>query len=672
MVSLRKRAGVAFGVLILAASSGIVSLRAAEDKDLADWPAITEQEKSLQSVPQDPEADAVILRNTRDGRIILDGRYVVNVIDYHWRLKVLTDRGKRLANVHLQSQKAARVSQIEARTLKADGTVVPVPADQIFEKVVEKGHGYKVTEQVFNFPAVEPGVILEYRYRVHSNFLIYMQPWYFTGPEFTLLSRVSQAFPGEASYRVLCHGCPGPAPEPDRWEEGKLRGKRLTVERRDVPGFREEKWMPPDAAVRSRLELVLTKWAQHEWEELGGREGDLFINWDSVARFARYYYAKAYKVDTVAARKAAVGWSQGASDPLQKARAVFRHVQEDFKYVPYSQVLAQTRSIADILKTRSADNEEKAVLLVAALRSLDIPANLALVIGKDKGTLIGEFYSLSQFSHVIVALPQPDNSAIWLDPTVTYAPFGFLPWQDSGAGALYMTDTGSVMINLPQNNEFSATRYQVTVRPRPDGKSDLDVVAEFQGDDAIEMRQELSPASESARTEYLQGWLKDARPGAELKTTQIEDLDAIDKPLRIKMSVEAPDLVTKAEAVLLVRGCVLECEDTNPISRGERSYPFYVDRGWRDEQTVTVVPPAGMKAAAMPKPAMLKSAIGSLAFSCSSQADGSVLCTRRFIGPRGRWPAGDQDGIRKMFDSILEVDRSSVAFQEEAAAAGGR
>ena len=312
------------------------------------------------------------------------------------------------------------------------------------------------------------------------------------------------------------------------------------------------------------------------------------------------------------------------------------------------------------------------MLLVAALRSLDIPANLALVVGKDKGTLVNEFFSLSQFSHVIVALPQPDNSAIWLDPTVTYAPFGFLPWQDSGAGALYITDTGSVLINLPQKDVISATRFQVTAKPRPEGKTDLEVVAEFEGDDAIERRQELVPASESARAASVQDWLKEAHPGAALKTIQIEDLEAIDKPLRIKMSMEAPDLLTKAETLLLVRGCVLGCEGSNPISRSQRSLPFHVDRGWNDQQTVTVVPPEGMKPAGMPKPAMVKSAIGSLAFSCSSQAEGSVSCTRRFIAPRGHWPASDQDGIRKMFDSIVEIDRSSVAFKEEAAAAGGR
>jgi hypothetical protein len=68
----------------------------------------------------------------------------------------------------------------------------------------------------------------------------------------------------------------------------------------------------------------------------------------------------------------------------------------------------------------------------------------------------------------------------------------------------------------------------------------------------------------------------------------------------------------------------------------------------------------------------LKSALGSLTVSCSSQGDGSMRCTRRFTAPRGRWPAAEKDNIRKMFDSIVEADRTAVAFQEGAVAAGGR
>ena len=668
-----KRVGMTCSIFVLIASAGVSPLPA-DKKETSDWPEITEQERNLKSVPQDPDAGAVILRSTRNGKQLkTPTRYIVNELDYHWRLKVLNDRGKRYGEVHIPTQKFSRVSGMEARTVKPDGTIVAVASDQIFEKLVQKTGGFKRTELVFNFPAIEPGAILEYRYHRHVDSVVYIEPWYFAGPEFTLLSRMSQIVHEVATYRILCDKCPSPEPDTSPWKEGKDKGKLMTVEMKDIPAYREEELMPPLADVSPRVVFSLKALGGAEWEPLN-REDNLFTDWDSVAKYARYYYQRAYKVDDVAVKQVVGGWTKGVSDQTDKQRAIFRHVQEDFQYRRFDDVIAYTRSIAEILKDKTADNEEKAVLLLAALRSIGVPANIVLVVGKDRGTLYPSFFSLAQFSHVMVAVPQPDGTALWLDPTVTYSPFGFMPWKDSGAGALYITDTGSALINLPQKDEVSRTRYQVTVKARPDGKADLEVVAEYQGEDAIEKRQELVPGSETSRTEYLQKWLKDARPGAALRSHQLEDLEAIDKPLRIKMTIEAPELVTRADELLLVRGCILDCEESNPISTGERQYPFYVGREWNDEQTVTIVPPEGMKMSQLPSPASVKSAIGTLTSSCPTQTDGSVRCVRKFAATRGRWAASEQAGIRSMFDKIVEADRNTVAFDKktQGTGSGGR
>src|SRR3989442_2944152 len=163
----------------------------------ADWPEITAAERALTKVEQDPEADAVLLINDRDGKIILEGNdRVVNHLEYHWRLKVLNDRGKRNGEIHLRSSKLSRISNIRARTVKGDGTVVTVAPEEIFEKIVYQSGSFKITESVFKFPAVEPGAILEYRYERHENLLVYISPWVFAGQEFTRRSRLTQAGPG--------------------------------------------------------------------------------------------------------------------------------------------------------------------------------------------------------------------------------------------------------------------------------------------------------------------------------------------------------------------------------------------------------------------------------------------------------------------------------------------
>src|SRR5262249_58684922 len=119
------------------------------------------------------------------------------------------------------------------------------------------------------------------------------------------------------------------------------------------------------------------------------------------------------------------GWTQGAADQPAKVKAIVKHVQDDFRYIPFADVVGGTRPLATIVKDKAADNEEKAVLLLAALKSIGVEGDPVLVAGKDLGTLNPKFFSLTQFSHVIVALTGAAGSREYIDPTVSYVSYGF-------------------------------------------------------------------------------------------------------------------------------------------------------------------------------------------------------------------------------------------------------
>ncbi len=211
------------------------------------WPDITQEERDLERVEQDPDADAVILLKERNGRILRRADDVVNVIDVHMRYKVLNERGKRYADIRIKAGKYSRVSNIRARTIKADGSVVSLAPDQIFEKVTLQVGSYKETAWVFHFPAVEPGVIMEYRYDRHDDANVFLAPFYFAGPEFTLRARLTQAVPEDMGYTILCDLCPGSQPPTmTPWREGKAKGTMYTQELRNIPGYKDEILMPPE------------------------------------------------------------------------------------------------------------------------------------------------------------------------------------------------------------------------------------------------------------------------------------------------------------------------------------------------------------------------------------------------------------------------------------------
>lgn len=662
-------AAAALAALLALPVGGVI----AKDKD-PDWPEVTQAERDFKTVPGDPEASAVLLRNTRDGKIVVKGKYLTNILDYHWRLKVLTDKGKEYGEVEIPARKGSKVEGLRARTIKSDGTIVPVPSDQIFEKVVTKAHGIRTTEIVFKFPAMEPGAILEYIYERESGSLIFVTPWYFSGPTYTVLSRVTQAVPIEAHYQSLCYKCPNPDPPRSDWKEGKIRGKLSTYEMKDIPADRDELLMPPVRELLPRLEMTLSAWEYQHWDELA-RDNNLFTDWNSVARYFNFRYRRAYMLDETLMRQVVAGWTTGLTDADAKLAAVFRHVQADFRYEDDDLLLAQTSSIADLLKAHAADNEEKAVLLTSALRALGLNPVIGLVAGLEQGQVYANYYSFLQFDHAIVGVPRTDKTMQWMDPTATWTPFGVLPWRDSGAPVLILHDdnTGDVT-KLPLAAAPSKTSYTTTLTPLPDGKSSIEAVMEMTGDDAADMRNALVPESDADRRTRITRWTGNMLEGSTLQDFAIEDLETIDKPLRIKLKIEAPALVTRAEDVTAVRGCALDCYSNNPITRGDRRYPVYIDRPMTRESQTTIKTPQGAHAAPTPKAVSLDSIFGTYKLSCAGAQDGSVVCSRSLILPRSRWPETTGPALRALFDQIVQADRTSVAFNAAAApgAAGGR
>jgi hypothetical protein len=643
--------------------TGVGGSLAAERRASGDWPDITPQEKKLVSVELDPKADIVILSNTRRGKILHQADDWVNVIEFHWRAKVLNEAGKRFSEIHIPGSKNSRVTGIRARTIKADGTIVNLPEDQIFRKSTVIAVGYRRSEWVFNFPAVEPGAIVEYRYTRYDDFLAYIDPFYFEGPAVTLKAAVSQAIPDEMGYQILCSRCPQAVqPVVKPWVDGPARGKQYSIELSNLQGFGDEVMMPPRRDVSPHLEMVLQAWNGAFIESLG-RVDDIFTDWDSVARWAEFTYDKSAKELQPALRVLVNGWVEGIDDPREKLRAILRHIQNDFRYIAWDNVVGGTRAAGDIMKDLSADNEEKAVLTMAAIRMIGMDGHYALVSARNAGAINPSFFSFSQFTHVVVALPDGAGGFEWLDPTVSYAPYGMLPWRDSGAKALLIQKGKGQLVDLPGKVEASRTSYQVSVKPGEAGRGEMAIEAEYVREDAVDMRSELAPQGEKGRQDYLAEWLERRQPGATLTSWTVENLDKLDEPLRITMQATVPGIVTVADDIVLVKGCLLSCLSNNPVPQAARRYPLNLDRGWNVQETVVIQPPAGMKPAGMPPATQMDAGTARISMQCTPTGENAARCLRVFTAPRRQWPPVQMEKVRRLYDEVVKADRTMVAFE---------
>jgi hypothetical protein len=356
-------------------------------------------------------------------------------------------------------------------------------------------------------------------------------------------------------------------------------------------------------------------------------------------------------------------WTEGLTTPEERQRAVLQHVRKDFRFIDSDTVYGSTRSVAEMIQDKSADNEEKAVLLAAALRRLGLTPEIALVGARSKGPVYGNFYSLAQFSHGVVAIPGPSGTRTWLDPTATYASSTALPWYDAGASALLMhpEGAGGEVVQLPEGSDPAPTRYQVTVALRPDGPVEAEVTAEIPGDDAMDLRADLIPASETERRERLEKWADRLHTGARLTDVQVKDLEEFDRPLGIHARLEIPGLLTKADEVFAVSSCPVDCVTSNPVSRADRRHAIYVDRAIRSETTTLFRPPAGMAAAGGLPPAVATTSVGRMSATCRI-VDGAVECRRTLALPRQHYVAQAGEELRTLFEKTVAIDARKILF----------
>lgn len=129
---------------------------------IQDFRPATPEELALKDVDYAPGAVAVVL----DWVEVDDDTKSISA--EYYRIKILTDEGKKYADVEVPYLAGypinGRVTDISARTIQPDGTIVPFDG-KIYDKILLKGGGLRLRAKTFSLRNVQAGTIIEYRYQ---------------------------------------------------------------------------------------------------------------------------------------------------------------------------------------------------------------------------------------------------------------------------------------------------------------------------------------------------------------------------------------------------------------------------------------------------------------------------------------------------------------------------
>ena len=548
----------------------------------------TPEELAMKELPGYPGAPAVVLYREE---ITKDDLHVVQHYD---RIKVLTEEGKKYANVELNFISTSdegyggfgddkKLGEIVGRTIHPDGTIIPFTGKP-YKKTMEKGKGIKYQAIVFTLPDVEVGSIIEYRYASRINDNIFEAPsWYIQG-DLYLKSAHYEWFPTvhplvdskERSismiswFPILPAGAKIVRTElPARGFEPSQQTYDLVV--KDVPPQVKEDYMPPMSSYSFRVlfNMQASRTSDEFWRDQGkdwSKRVDSFSNPNGDLT------------------KATAAVTAGATTQDEKLRKIYATVMA-LENTNYTRAHEQTENkaagvgklnhVSDLLKLERGNSTQIAELFVGMARAAGMKAYLMLVPDRSEELFTETWLSFEQFDATI-AVVNVDGKDMFFDPGSRYCPYGHLAWEHTMVKGLRQVDGGTAFAStvgegFTSNKTIRVANLQMSEEGEITGKIDLS----FTGSAALDWRHRALRGDNESLKESLRTNMEEMLPKTlEVKVVDIKDLDAYEKPLAVSYEVTG-HLGTPTGKRLVLPVDLFESSTTATFPHEKRDLPVY-------------------------------------------------------------------------------------------------
>lgn len=642
-------------LLAFAATPSITSALAAE------WKPVDPAELSLKTPTVEKEADAeALFWEVR----VDDGQQHELSLKNYIRIKVFNERGRESqSKVDLPYFGYNQIKDIAARVIKPDGTIIELKKEDIFERTIVKLSGLKLKAKSFALPGVEPGAIIEYRWReVHpggsanrlrlqfqreipvQNVTYFLRPY--TGMQYRSFNM------GEARFVK---------------DKGDFHKMSMT----NVPAFREESKMPPENSVRSWVFLYYREGQKIEAEKYWKDLGKLF-----------YEASKDEMKVNDEVKAAVVGIVGDAATPEEKLRRIYdfcrtkiKNVNDDASGMTDDErsKFKENKSPAETLKRGIGTGSNIDYLFAALAKAAGFDARLALSGNRDDLLFNRDLANVSFLGASFIAVRVGEEWRFF-SPAELYTPFGMLGWPEEGQETLITDSKEPLWVStLVTTAEKSREKRTGKFRLHEDGTLEGDVRIEYSGHLAAEKKEYNDDDSASQREETLRNKIKAQMSTAELSEIQIENVTDPIKPFVYSFHVRVPGYAQRTGKRIFVQPAFFQHGLSPLFPTSSRKHAIYFHYPWSEEDDVSIELPAGYALDNPDAPAPFGS--GELSkydvkIYATKDQRGLVYKRKFFFGGGGNTldrllyePTG-YNAIKAYFDTLHKQDNHTITLKQ--------
>lgn len=624
----------------------------------------------------DSNAEAVVLSDI--GITSIDGNnkgWFSTNFKRHRVVHILNKNGYDKADVEIllynNGDSEEKLEGLKATTYNLEnGKVVETKLEKSaqFKEKISKNR----TRIKFTMPNVKEGCIIEYEYKVSSDFISNLDTWYFQGSAPTLWSEYQLSLPEFFYYSFLSHGYHSMAVNEKKDRQGSFtvmdtRGAGSSDRVSFNAGVTDYRWAMiniPALKQESFTSSIKNHIASMDFQLISQSypltPRDYRSNWGSLVKSLReseYFGATLYKDNNWMSDDLQPVFAKEDAD-LIKARKLYYFIQDNFTCTGNSG-FGLSQSLKNTMKTRKGSVADLNLLLTAMLRYANLNADPVLLSTTDHGYALEMFPMLTNFNYVVCQLKLA-NRVVYLDAGHSGLGFGkLLPKCFNGHARV--VDEQATPVSFTADSLLERKVSAVFINNDDKGKW---VGSMNQTSGYFESFSIRHKVREKGMDALVADISKELGVEAKISNMRIDSLKRYDDPVSLKFEMEIDH---KGEEIIYINPLFGEALKDNPFKSPERYYPVEMPYTVDETFILSMEVPAGYEVDELPKQMIAKLDEEESAYFeyRLTQSNNTISMRTRIKIKRTLFLPEEYPVLREFFNMIVKKQNEQIVFKKK-------
>ena len=626
-------------------------------------PTWLRQAATIQVPTYEKDIPAVVLHDEQQITLSSDGR-LITVTNYAVKLLLREGKGFAVARA-LYLVSSGNVREIEGWLIRPNGTSRNYDKKSVIDVIADPDDVYNEyrLKVIDGSDEADTGYVFGYTVVSEERPLFYHDTWAFQDRLPTMMSRYTLNLPAGWSATGKSFNTGEVKPQ--------VSGTSYTWEMRNLAPIPPE---PMSPSVRNLAPRIAVNYAPEDKTQAVNKA---FAEWKQVSQWASGLYDPQVIIDDAVASKTRE-LTANAKTEFEKIRAIANYVQ-NLQYISIDIGVGhgngyRPRPSTTVLSRGYGDCKDKANLMRAMLKVLNIEAYPVAIYSGDPTYVRDDWASPDQFNHCIIAVKISDATKaatviehatlgrlLIFDATDPYTSVGDLPDYLQGSFALIIAGANGGLAKMPitpPETDLLERNIEVNLSAEGEVKGKISEIAN--GQTSTVFRRELRGLSASDYKKAIEGWLTRGATGAQLVNFTPTDKHA-DSTFDLSVEFSAPRYGQLMQNRLLVfKPVIVGRRNGVFLTEAKRNSPVMLDSQAMKE-TVIFNLPQGFVVDEMPDAVNLETPFGKYSTSYEVK-DGRLVFTRSLTVNRATVPVDKYNTVRDFYTKMLNAEQTPVVL----------